>query len=191
MPGPQSGMQEAGRTPTENPPISPQLTGGYLVIPTTKHTIAMATSSVSRHQTRIESQIDARQRLNEAKAEMQGRALDRAKTRIGFAGLLSEIIRDNALDPKGMSRRLAYDAMKTLPDDELAAWLADAKGDWEDLTREEDFDKWSLLGSLIQYGEHLLYNGSTEAQGEGHPYHVTAQPSGPRERPTRIKAVPA
>jgi hypothetical protein len=147
----------------------------------------MATSSVSTHQTRIESQIDDRQRLRELQAEMEADARTRALTKLQFAALLGEIIHTH--DPAGTEKRLAFMAVEAMTDEELEAWLDEAQDDWAKMSREDSFAQWQLQGTLIQHAEHMLYNSSTSATGEGYPYEVTAQPSGPRTRPTHSPAV--
>jgi len=164
--------------------------------------------------TTLAERADVNQKLQGIKEDLHK---NRAKTRMQFGALLGEIL-DNTvsidgatfrLDPDGFSKKLAYEAMKTMPDVELRAWLADARDDWEDLDREDNFDLWSTMGSLIQWAEHLLHREVTgedidhtpapqrvhddgtvtyteEVKGTeyGWPYHVAANPSGPRTRPS-------
>lgn len=164
--------------------------------------------------TTLAERQDVNQKLQDVKAALHK---DRADTRMQFAALLGELI-DNTvtigedtflLDPEGMSKKLAYEAMKTMPDDELRGWLDEAKADWDDVSREDNFDLWSTLGSLIQWAEHLLYRGTTSedieatpahkrigTDGEvtytepvegteyGWPYTVVANPTGPKMRPS-------
>jgi hypothetical protein len=156
----------------------------------------MTTSNVSSHTTAIESQIDDRQELRELRKEMQAQAKERAVTKLQFADVLGRVIW--GIETDGGMKQIAFEFMRSMSDAELEAWLEDARADFEALCEDlahsrtdRDLDReqrWEFLGSLVQYGEHLLYNGSTSAVGEGEPYRVTAQPAGPRTRPTQSRA---
>jgi len=105
----------------------------------------MATSSVSTHRTRIESQIDARQRLNEAKAEMQADAEEEARKRMRTAGMLGEMV---AAEPS-QQRRLLCNAVKDMSNAALNAFIDMAEDDVSDLDREDSWEAWSLLNSAL------------------------------------------
>jgi hypothetical protein len=169
----------------------------------------MATSSVSgTNTTTIQAQIDDRQEMRLHRRRLQ-EAKTRADTKLQFAALLGEIV--NALDPKGARKRLAFEAMESMNGNELEAWLTDAEEDWDNMDRDEDFETWQFMGTLIHHANQLLYGGgpynkeespgmvaSTEGEVEvgqqrkgteyGWPFHVEAKPSGPRTRPTRSRA---
>jgi len=168
----------------------------------------MAYSSVSRTKIAIESQIDDRQRMRLHQKRLE-EAKTRADTKLQFAALLGEIA--GALDPEGFRKRVAFEAMESMGKDELEAWLIEAEEDFDKMDKEDNFDAWQLLGTLVHHANQLLYGGSsynkeespgmvTRSEGDvevgtqrkgtsyGWPYHVTATPDGPRTRPTRSRA---
>jgi hypothetical protein len=168
----------------------------------------MAHSSVSTTTTAIEAQIDDRQEMRQHQKRLE-EAKTRADTKLQFAALLGEIA--GALDPDGFRKRVAFEAMESMDADELEAWLTEAEDDWDEMDRENNFDAWQLLGTLIHHANQLLYgNGpynkeespgmvtcsegdvevGTQRKGTGYgwPYHVTATPDGPSARPTRSRA---
>jgi len=168
----------------------------------------MTNSSVSTTTTAIEAQIDDRQQMRLHQRRLQ-EAKTRADTKLQFAALLGEIA--GALDPEGFRKRVAFEAMESMGRNELEAWLTEAEEDWSEMDREDNFDAWQLLGTLIHHANQLLYGGgpynkeespgmATRSEGDvevgtqrkgtgyGWPYHVTAKPKGPRTRPTRSRA---
>jgi len=169
----------------------------------------MAHSTVSTTTTTIEAQIDDRQEMRLRQKRLQ-EAKTRADTKLQFAALLGEIV--SALDPEGFRKRIAFEAMESMGKDELEAWLTEAEDDFGEMEKEDNFDAWQLLGTLVHHANQLLYgNGPynkkespgmvTRSEGDvevgtqregteyGWPYHVTAKPKGPRTRPTRSRAV--
>jgi hypothetical protein len=172
----------------------------------------MGHSTVSPTTIAIEAQIDDRQEMRLRQQRLE-EAKTRADTKLQFAALLGEIV--SAPDPDDFRKRMAFEAMESMGKDELEAWLTEAEEDWDKMDKEDNFDTWQLLGTLIHHANQLFYGGGsyekydkgekpgmvtrsegdvevgTQRKGTGYgwPYHVTAKPKGPRTRPTRSRAV--
>jgi hypothetical protein len=74
---------------------------------------------------------------------MKRKDLQRAQSRVRLAGILSEV----ASRPLADQRHMLNAAVQDMHTDELRAWTDYAEDLFEDLSREEDWKMFSLLGS--------------------------------------------